>query len=100
MAQRPIKPKRPDLVKPLTEALRGVPSRDIQVLDEPIAGSRYRHITVTWDAWLGVPHPERSQMILDAFEAAHPDEKWRVLEITLALGFTVDEARKLRRKTA
>lgn len=99
--QHPIPAETPaDLVAALVPALRGTGVGGVQVIDEPIQGSRHRHLTVIWDRWKGVPQPERGRIILDAYERADPDKPWRVLEVTLALGLTHDEARKLNLKIA
>lgn len=99
MAQHTQKkpPAEADLVARLAPALRtGGAGPEITVIDQPLIGSRYRHVTVVWDAWEKVPLDQRSKVILDAYERANPQEPWRVLEITLAVGLTPVEARKLK----
>ena len=88
------------LVEALAPALAGKNVLGVVVQDQPVAASRYRHLTVIWDRWKGISQQDRSRAILDAYELSHPDEKWRVLEITLALGLTTVEARKLNLKVA
>lgn len=88
------------LVDELATALAGRSVAGMSIRDEPVAGSRYRHLTIVWDKWKGISQQDRSKAILDAYEIVHSDEKWRVLEITLAMGLTTDEAKKLNLKVA
>lgn len=83
------------LVAELAMALRAGKGQGITVVDQPISGSRHRHLTVVWDKWMNVGQPDRGNIILDAFERAHPDRPWRVMEVTLAIGLTSSEDQKL-----
>lgn len=89
---------RDSLIAELAPALRDkaiIPG--IVVRDQPVPGSRYRHLTVIWDKWASIPQAERGKIILDAFQRGlAPDEQWRVLEVTLAVGLTPAEAHKLK----
>src|SRR5436190_8652395 len=89
---------RSKLVAELAPALRDnavIPG--IVVKNQPVPGSRYRHLTVVWDKWASVPQVDRGKIILDAFEQGlGSEEKWRVLEVTLAVGLTTSEAHKLK----
>lgn len=84
----------------LSQAFNGKKVTGVRVVDRPIPGSRYRHIIVIWEKWGSISQQDRGRIILDAFKDAHPDEPWRDLEITLALGLTNIEAQKLNVKAA
>jgi len=88
------------LTEELSRAFAGRAIPGVQIIDEPVPASRYRHITVIWEKWKGVAQQDRGKVILDAFQSAHPTEPWRSLEITLALGLTSSEAQKLNLKIA
>ena len=51
------------------------------------------HIVVIWERWRELSHQERSSIILEAYE------KWKgvgaALEVSVAMGLTPDEARRL-----
>lgn len=89
-------PSNAELVAALKPAIEGETVPGIQVREQPVPGSRYRHLTVVWDDWLHLNQAQRGKVILDAFEQAHPGAPWRVLEITLAVGLTGSEAQKLK----
>lgn len=87
-------------VAAISRAFAGARVAGLRLISQPVAGSRYRHVTVVWERWAGIPQQERGRMILDGFERAHAKEPWRVLEITLAIGLTPGEAEKLNIKAA
>jgi hypothetical protein len=51
------------------------------------------HLYVIWDEWEDLPQQDRSEIIMDAYEATHatPD----IVRVTLAMGLTKSEARKM-----
>ncbi|MBC7805941.1 MAG: hypothetical protein H7145_07300 [Akkermansiaceae bacterium] len=58
------------------------------------------HLYVIWNEWVDLPQQERSEVIMDAYEATHDSAD--VVRVTLAMGLTENEARKmgLKYKTA
>lgn len=52
-----------------------------------------RHILVIWDAWYALSQQERSQIIMDAFEASEGNEE--ALRVSIAMGLTQDDASHL-----
>ena len=64
---------------------------DIHETRQPFGGAL--HVKVIWDRWSEVPREERGAVILDAYEKAGLEEKMR--QITLAMGLTEEEAKKL-----
>ncbi len=86
------------LVEALAEAVRkrdpnargeGIP--DI-IEEEQTLGDTFQ-VWVIWDAWKDVPQNERTPIILDAYKAARGELE--MLKITLAQGFTPEEAERL-----
>lgn len=51
-------------------------------------------VTVIWDAWRELPLEDRGRAIMDAYEKVRPDE---ILRITVAMGLTHAEAKRLGR---
>ena len=51
------------------------------------------HLYVIWDEWEPLSQNERSEVIMEAYEQTHelPD----VVRVTLAMGLTVNEARRM-----
>lgn len=52
-----------------------------------------QHIYVIWDEWRDISGIERSEVIMEAFE--HAKGKDRCLDVTLAMGLTSAEAKRL-----
>jgi hypothetical protein len=51
-------------------------------------------IYIVWDRWEHIPHNDRSEVILDAFEAVRGDAD--VHRVGVALGLTPSEAEQMR----
>lgn len=52
-----------------------------------------RHILVIWDAWYSLSQQERSQIIMNAFEASEGIQE--ALTVSIATGLTQDDATHL-----
>jgi hypothetical protein len=59
----------------------------------PGINSAPRHLYVIWEEWADLPQRERSEIIMDAYAASH--ETSDVLKVTVAMGLTAAEARKM-----
>jgi hypothetical protein len=87
----------PELVNELARELRdpkpqggtGVPD----IYEERQTFGNHLNVRVVWDKWEGIPHAERGPIILDAYRKARDEVE--MLNITLALGLTPDENRRL-----
>jgi hypothetical protein len=92
----PPRHSRSDLVEELARELKkhegkpgpGIP--DVYEEEQPYGDSL--HVTVIWDKWSDVREEERGAIILDAYEQAKKDD---VPRITMVLGLTPDEAKRL-----
>lgn len=51
------------------------------------------HVFVVWDAWTELAPELRSEMIMEAFPEAHPDDS--LLDVTVAMGLTTAEADRM-----
>ena len=51
------------------------------------------HLYVIWDDWDSLTQQERSEIIMDAFENTHDDNK--VMKVTIAMGLTATEADRM-----
>jgi len=87
----------PELVDALAEYLdeakgdakgKGIP----EIFETVLTYGNNLNVRVVWDRWEGVPHPERGPIILDAY--CQKRGELEMLRITLAQGFTPEEARK------
>ena len=98
--RKPQEPhSRPDLVKRLAEELKQDKSGDAggeeypKIIEEEVRLSDHFHVTVIWDEWKDLSPEERSCVILDAYRRQLGEA--RMLQITLALGMTIEAAEKL-----
>ncbi|GAB4459961.1 MAG: hypothetical protein OHK0029_23210 [Armatimonadaceae bacterium] len=97
--------KAAELEKRLTEEWKGsgaVPSGEdagapVLIEDEQPArihvDSKPLHLYVIWEEWDGLSHQERSEIIMDSYEATHDVRD--VVRVTLAMGLTGAEAGKM-----
>lgn len=53
-----------------------------------------KHIYVVWEAWSDLDQRERSEIIMDTAEKIYPREA--ALSITVAMGLTREEARRMK----
>jgi len=83
------------LAAELLRAAPAGPEGAPQIIEEEQRGG-YFHVTVLWDAWKDVDHEERGRIIMDAYEQQRPTD---VANITVALGLTHEDARRLGVKT-
>ena len=89
----PESPRHQELVKALKDELRrDQPAGAGPVIEEEEQRGNRIHVQVVWDEWDDVSNEERGRIIMDAYEQARPDDLPR---ITIALGLTTAEARKL-----
>lgn len=63
----------------------------IEAAGDRMSGSK--HLYVIWDDWLSLDQRERSEIVMDAYEATH--ERQEVLNITVAMGLTIEEAKRM-----
>ena len=68
------------------------PNNPIILLDRSGPGGA-RHIFVVWDRWSGLEQLQRSEAIMDAAEEVL--DKAEALKVTLAMGLTKVEAKRL-----
>lgn len=61
------------------------------IIERPSPGTT--HLYVIWSRWEGLEQTVRSRIILDAYEADH--DAADVLTVTVAMGLTPDESKKL-----
>jgi len=52
------------------------------------------HLIVVWAKWDSLTQEERSEIIMDAYQETHSPEQ--VLNVTVAMGLTPDEAEKMK----
>lgn len=71
-----------------------VDKADLPTIIEEINSVHSIHITVIWDKWKDVDQESRGRIIWEAFSSVYEEEKMR--DITLCLGFTKEEAIKMR----
>ena len=88
-ASRPV--RFPDLLAELVRELRADhPSGQPLIDEEHFATTDRKKVAVFWDKWDDVPHEERAEIILRAYETAEgPDYR---NAIALAYGLTIPEA--------
>ena len=64
------------------------------IIEEAPGAQSAVHVFVIWSRWAGLSDLERSEIIMEAFEELRgPDEAMRV---SVAMGLTQDEAKRLR----
>ena len=63
------------------------------ILEEKDREGRLVHVYVVWDAWSQVERTERSEIVMDAAEKVLPQP--RVMDITIAMGLTREEAMRM-----
>lgn len=63
----------------------------IESAGERMSGSK--HLYIIWDRWLSLDQRERSEIIMDAYEATHTRPE--VLSVTVAMGLTSKEADRM-----
>lgn len=87
----------PELVSELVCVLRDNkpegPPDDPDISIEQIRHSNSLHVTVVWDRWNGIDAEERGRIILDAVAQGLGEAE--MLRVTMALGVTKEEARRL-----
>ena len=82
--------RRADLVSELYQEWKGqTTGKQPLIYENEIARTGSLHVLVVWDKWAGVEDGERSAIIREAFGDQSPK---RGLEITIALGLTMEEA--------
>ena len=90
---------RPDLVNVLVGELGKTGESDTpdtpNIYEDEQRYTDSLHVTVVWNKWSEVPMEDRAAIILDAYHDAGMDDVMR--RITIALGVTPDEAKKLGR---
>ena len=69
------------------------PHSEPVILEERGRGNVLAHVYVVWSKWAHVDRVERSEIIMDAAERRLPVDQ--VLNITIAMGLTPDEAQRL-----
>ena len=69
------------------------PSGAPTIIEEAVRGSPHIHVTVIWDRWAPIPADDRGRVILDAYTQARGEQE--MLKISVALGVTVEESRRL-----
>jgi len=68
------------------------PDQPIVLLDRSAPGGA-RHVFVVWDRWGNLEQLQRSEAIMDAAEAVLGKEE--SLKVTVAMGLTKEEAKRL-----
>ena len=64
--------------------------------EQPVRFSAARqplHLYVIWDTWADLPQQERSEIIMESYEATHQSSD--IVRVTLAMGLTKSEAKKM-----
>ena len=92
-ASRAESPLRAELTQRLVAELRSENNAQqpfIYIND--VAQTGTHHVTVLWDAWRSLTPQQRGKVILDAFEQINPEIP---PSVTIALGLTGEEARRL-----
>ena len=79
----------PELVEALRNELSNETVDGPNIIEEEQTFGKRLRVTVIWERWAGVPHPERGPIILDAYRQAKGERE--MLNITLAQGFTIEE---------
>lgn len=71
------------------------PGGEIQplILEEHVPSTQARRVHVIWQQWRDIPEEERKEIILAAYERTEGADS--ALEISMAEGFTAEEARML-----
>jgi hypothetical protein len=88
---RPIHPMAETLLERLTKEMRHPSEQSVEpvimVEEKP---SRVVDLYVVWNEWAGFSMEERSEIIMDAYEAAYglDHSRW----VTMAIGVTPEEA--------
>lgn|SRR5579884_1348017 len=87
----------PDLVHSLVEELNlnqeSGPEDAPLIVEEEIPYSNRIQVTVIWDRWKNIAPETRGRIIMDAYQQARGADQ--TLAISLALGLTKSEARRL-----
>jgi hypothetical protein len=82
-----------ELRRVLRENKSSGPPGEPQIVFEEIPHSNSLHVTVTWDKWKEIDPQERGRIILSAIAAEKGEDE--MLRVTMALGLTPQEARRL-----
>lgn len=72
------------------------PGQETQPVLIESAGDRMsgsKHLLIIWDEWLPLDQRERSEIIMDAYEATHTRQE--ILKVTVAMGLTAAEAERM-----
>ncbi|MBI4578968.1 MAG: hypothetical protein HY718_04645 [Planctomycetes bacterium] len=95
LPKRPPSPEAPTLKNRLVREWRNKKSTAAQpiILQESGESSQPIRVYVIWDDWKEVSGIERSEIIMDAFEAVHGKRK--ALNVTVAMGLTSAEADRM-----
>ncbi|HTW93884.1 MAG TPA: hypothetical protein VMD30_03755 [Tepidisphaeraceae bacterium] len=94
-----MKPKRSsehwELVKELAEewSRKDSGNTEPKIFIERTRDGKLAHVYVIWSKWDGREWGERSEIVMDAAQKALPEQE--VLNITIAMGVTPDEARRM-----
>lgn len=79
------------LVNQLADELTSETPKGPRIVEEEQRGG-FWHITVIWDAWAAIAAEDRGRIIMDAYKLRRTD---LLSKISVALGVTPDEAKKL-----
>ena len=66
------------------------------ILEETGQDGKLAHIYVVWSRWAHLDRIERSEIVMEAAERKMPPH--RVMDISIAMGLTPDEAKRMRIK--
>jgi hypothetical protein len=88
-------PKAPDLRLRLAEEWRHPNDTALEpvIIEEAGIANRPTHLYVIWEEWGELNQQERSEIIMDAYEEVRGRDK--ALEVTVAMGLTPQEARRM-----
>jgi hypothetical protein len=83
-----------ELVQELAGELRSPldvsrPLRQPVIIENEVGTERTLHVVVIWERWQLIPAPDRSSVIMQAYESAASD---RIERIMMTLGVTLEEA--------
>ena len=53
------------------------------------------HLYVVWGEWAGMGQRERSKIIMNAYQLARPEHPENVTAVTVAMGLTPEEAKRM-----